>query len=228
MEMAVSKTTVPALVCRELPPYVADGPETVRAAFQHADCSMLQQAWLAAPETDFAPATVRVGWRGNSLRVFAELDDRDIFTRATAHNQRMWELGDVLEIFLQPADSPAYVELHVTPNNHRLQLRFPDVATLRRAQAADSFDDLILSDGVFDSTTWLQPDQRQWQVHAEIPAVLVCGADKLPGEKPWRFSFSRYDYIGGRREPVISSTSPHARPDFHRLDEWGNLFFMGS
>jgi hypothetical protein len=42
----------------------------------------------------------------------------------------------------------------------------------------------------------------------------------------WRFSFSRYDYIRGRREPMISSTSPHARPGFHRREEWGTLIFV--
>jgi hypothetical protein len=185
------------------------------------------QAWLTQPERDFKSAIVRVGRAGNSLRVFAELEDADIFTRATSHNQRMWELGDVLEIFLHPASSPNYVELHVTPNNRRLQLSFPDTATLRRAQAENFFDHLILSDGVFHSHTWSQPEKGKWYVHAEIPAALVCGEDQLPVDGEWRFSFSRYDYTRGRQEPVISSTSPHAQPDFHRREEWGTLFFEG-
>jgi hypothetical protein len=71
----------------------------------------------------------------------------------------------------------------------------------------------------------MQPEQGQWHVYAEIPAILVCGAAKLPADKPWRFSFSRYDYTQGRPEPVISSSSPHAQPDFHRREEWGTLSF---
>jgi hypothetical protein len=39
----------------------------------------------------------------------------------------------------------------------------------------------------------------------------------------WRFSFSRYDYTRGRVAPVISSTSPHAKADFHHQQEWGIL-----
>jgi hypothetical protein len=42
----------------------------------------------------------------------------------------------------------------------------------------------------------------------------------------WRFSFSRYDYIRGRQEPILSSTSPHAWPDFHQREEWGTLIFV--
>ncbi|HEX4349031.1 MAG TPA: hypothetical protein VH251_01525 [Verrucomicrobiae bacterium] len=226
METVVSKT-LPSLVCRELPEYATDKLDAVRAAFQRADSCVLWQAWLEKLESDFRPATVRAGWRGNSLRVFAELEDADIFTSATAHNQRMWELGDVLEIFLHPAGSSDYVELHVTPNNQRLQLSFPDAATMRRAQAENFFDDLILSDGVFHSHAWTQPEKGKWYVHAEIPAALVCGDNWLPAEGEWRFSFSRYDYTHGRQDPVISSTSPHARPDFHRREEWGTLFFKG-
>jgi hypothetical protein len=217
--------TLPSLICRELRAYAPDRLAAVRAAFQHADSCGLQQAWRAELEPDFAPATVRVGWHGHSLRVFAELDDADIVSRATAPNQRMWELGDVLEIFLQPADSPGYVELHVTPNNLRLQLRFPDTATLRRAQAKNFFEDLMLPDGVFESHTWIGPEKGKWFVHAEIPATLVGGTHGLQAEWPWRFSFSRYDGTRGRTEPVISSSSPHAQPDFHRREEWGTLFF---
>jgi hypothetical protein len=224
MGNVVSKE-IPTLECRELSAYATDDLDSVRAAFQQADGCVLRQAWLAEPEKDFTPATVRVGWYENSLRVFAEMEDMNIFTRATSHNQRMWELGSVLEIFLQPAGSPSYVELHVTPNNQRLQLRFPDAATVRRPQAANFLDRLMLPDGVFHSQTWTHPEMNKWCVHADIPALLVCGALKLTAEKTWRFSFSRYAYPRGRQEPVISSSSPHAQPDFHRGEEWGTLSF---
>jgi hypothetical protein len=216
---------LPSLACRRLPEYSADKLDSVQAAFRHADSCALGQGWLAKPDKDFAPATVRVGWLGHSLRVYAELDDADIFSRATAHNQRMWELGDVLEIFLHPEGSASYVEVHVTPNNFRLQLKFPDTATLRRAQAANHFDDLLLGEGVFHSHTWTDAKHGKWFVHAEIPAGLVAGAEAFPPKTSWRFSFSRYDGTRGRQEPVISSSSPHAKPDFHRRDEFGTLSF---
>lgn len=233
-------TTLPQLHCRQLPAFDTDSLDAVRAAFVSAAGCAMRQAWLAKPEPDFTPAVVRAGWRANSLLVFAELEDADIFTRATAHNQRMWELGDVLEIFLSPEKSASYVEFHVTPNNLRLQLRFPDTATLRRAQTENRFDHLMLSDGVFYSRTWAQPENQKWFAFAEISANAVCGAvgvqaSVCPPDTPkrefqlagmkWRFSFSRYDYVRGRGEPMISSTSPHAQPDFHRREEWGTLIF---
>ncbi len=225
MQTAVPQTP-PRLECRELPAFAADSLEQVRAAFARADGCVLGQAWRAAPEPDFTPATVHVGWRGDALLILAELKDADIFTRATALNQRMWELGDTFEIFLQPAAAPGYVEFHVTPNNQRLQVAFANAAAYERVQASGLFEELFVSDEMFHAQTWCQPEKQTWWVYTEIPAVSVCGVTgPLPGSE-WRFSFSRYDYIRGRSEPILSSSSPHAVAGYHRRQEWGTLHFV--
>ena len=68
--------------CLPLPAFDAGDFHAVRAAFRGAMPIPLTQAWLDQPEPDFAPGTVRTGWREDSLLVFAELVDDDIFTRA--------------------------------------------------------------------------------------------------------------------------------------------------
>jgi hypothetical protein len=220
----ITPMTLSHLECRPLPALTTDNLEAVRAAFQGMNGPALRQPWLAKPEKDFTPGIVRVGWHDNSLLVFAELEDADIFTQATADNQRMWELGDTFEMFLQPADSPGYAEFHVTPNNLHLQLRFPDSQAMRRAQAVNLFDEFLLRGTIFHSRTWVET--RKWFIYAEIPAPAVCGVDQPLAGTQWRFSFSRYDYIRGRREPIISSSSSHAVADFHRREEWGTLHFV--
>ncbi len=217
---------LPKLICREVPAFDANDLNALNAAFALADPITMRQAWQPVPDPDFTPAIVRTGWRGNSLLVFAELEDSGIFTRATEHNQRMWELGDVLEIFLSAENSASYVEFHVTPNNLRLQLRFPDSIAQRRAQAGDCFDDLLLADGVFASQVTVQAEKKRWFVLAEIPGAVVYGAEQPLAGKNWRFSFSRYDYVRGRKDPIYSSTSPHTKLDYHRREEWGNLSFV--
>lgn len=211
--------------CSRLPAFASGDLEAVRVAFAGATPCVLRQAWLAALEPDFAPAQVRAGWRENSLLVFAEITDLDIFTGVTGLNQRAWELGDTFEIFLRPENQAAYVEFHVTPNNQRLQLRFADAAVLERVRQTGSIEPALVSGEVFQSRTWVRPAERLWCVLAEIPAEAV-GARIEPGAaNAWRFSFSRYDYTRGRKEPVISSTSPHAEANFHRQQEWGRLIF---
>lgn len=155
------------------------------------------------------------------------MTDLDIRTEATGPNQRLWELGDVFEIFLQPEGGRGYLELHVAPNNCRLQLRFADVASEDYAYTRHSGDlsRVLLPDGVFDSWTWVDPPANLWAALASIPSSLV---DREPGPvsgRVWRYSFSRYDYTHGEAEPVISSTSKHTVADFHRREEWGWLRF---
>jgi len=216
-----------------LQPPLAIGPELrafnpdilaeVRLAFEPATPVASQQGWLAKPEPDFAPMTVRCGWQPGELFVFAELTDADIFTRATAHHQRLWELGDTFEIFLRLAGQESYLELQVAPNNRRLQLRYPDPAAVERARALGSAKEFVIREKIFRSHTWLRSREAKWFVLAQIAARLVCGKTRLWTGLEWRFSFSRYDYTHGRMAPVISSTSPHVQADFHRQPEWGIL-----
>src|SRR5258706_5882095 len=98
------------LSCEALPAFDASGPASVQRAFREATPVRLHQAWCARPVAGFAPAVVRTGWRDRALLVLAELTDADIFNRATKLNERAWELGDVLEIFLRPFDRDGYVE----------------------------------------------------------------------------------------------------------------------
>ncbi len=214
----------PQILCEPLDAFDGTSLENVRRAFQSVTPCLLQQAWLHEDQAEFSPATVRTGWRENSLFVFAELADRDIFNGATELNQRTWELGDVFEIFLGPAESASYIEFHVTPGNQRLQLRYADGHSAARARKTGDLGEFLVPGEAFYSTTWIESHTRQWNVLAEIPASAVCGSNSI-GDTPWRFSFGRYDYTRGGMEPRISSTSPHAEPDFHRRHEWGVLTF---
>ena len=213
----------PRAIGPELRGFNADDLAAVRLAFEPATPVSSQQGWLAKPEPDFAPMTVRCGWRPDELLVFAELTDADIFTRATAHNQRLWELGDAFEIFLRLAGRESYVELQVAPNNRRLQLRYPNPAAVDRARALGAVKDFILPPNTFRSRTWLRVKEAEWFVLAQIPASAVGRKSPLRPRLECRFSFSRYDYTRGRKAPVISSTSPHQQVDFHRQQEWGVL-----
>jgi len=215
----------PHIDCLPLAQFAGGDVHTMRAAFQGATPIPLRQSWRTAHEDDFSPGLVRTGWRNDSLLVFAELSDADIFTKAQQHNDRFWELGDTFEIFLQPSTEQPYVELHVTPNNLRLQLRFAAPPSLAAGPGADPFETALIHADMFASRTWVDHHANEWCIFAEVPAGLVAGASAPLAGSHWRFSFSRYDYTRGREQPVISSSSPHARPAFHCPHEWGTLAF---
>ncbi len=215
----------PQLECRPVAAFEQGDLASVREAMNGAASCDLGQSWLAEPERDFVPGTVRVGRRHNVLVMLAELTDRDIFSAATGPNQRLWELGDVFEVFLRPETQRAYVELQIAPNNQRLQLRYADENALKRARETKSLDGALVGRELFQSNVWAQTPEQKWWVLAMIPADSACEQPGGLAGSEWRFSFGRYDYTRGRREPVISSSSAHTRVDFHRQEEWGILRF---
>lgn len=208
--------------CRRVPVDVDTSPlSAFRDAFADAEPLFLKQAWRESPEPSFRPATVRVCWQDDRLLVLAELDDVDITTAATSHGQRFWELGDTFEIFLAADGVGQYIECHVTPLNQRLQLRFPLDGPA--ALGPDPFVNALVPGDNFESRVWIAEDKAAWTVVAAIPSALAgVSAASLAGSV-WRYSFSRYDATRDSRAPVISSTSPHAVPSFHRRQEWGTL-----
>ena len=204
---------MPLLRCQILPSFDFKNRESILAAFAGISPIGMGQAWLATPEAEFLSAEVRFGRLGNSLIVSATMPDLDIFTKATDANQRTWELGDVFEMFLKPEGEDFYRELHITPANTRTQLAF----------AAEGAPGEFLPDGIFASHVWIE--SGHWQVLAVIPAAVVTGREEIsPGER-WHFSFCRYDAFQDGREPILSSTSPHPVPKFHRPAEWGVMVF---
>lgn len=215
----------PLYKCHKLPSFAANSLDSVRSAFRHVTPISAQQAWRKKLQPNFAPMFIRVGWRDSALLLLAELTDTDIFTHATEDNQRLWELGDVFEIFLRPRTQKSYVELQVAPSNKRLQLRYPDAEALAQARKLGSSDRFVIHRKAFLSSTWVRADDQKWFVYAKIPVKTVCEKAKLLPGVEWLFSFSRYDYTRNSLAPVISSASLHTKADFHRQTEWGVMRF---
>jgi hypothetical protein len=217
----------PSLECRLLPAYDAADLASVTRAFGRAPAAELRQAWLPQPQAELQPGRVRVGRSADALLVLAELTDHDIHNRSTKLNDETFLLGDAFEMFLRPERQPAYVEFHVTPDNVKLQLRFPDESAIfGPPEKRKHFSSYMIGHEVFTSRVWVEPAQKRWTVLASIPAAAVYTQPVPLAGEAWRFSFSRYDYTRGAQQPVLSSTSPHAQCGFHRQPEWGTLRFM--
>ncbi len=123
------------LLISELPAFAPDQETSVLAAFADVPALAFAQHWQQTPEAGLKPGTVKVGRRESRLWALAEMEDDDIFNLAEEHNQPTWELGDVFEVFAQQQGGSAYVEAHVTPENRRLHLRFPDEKAIQQIPA---------------------------------------------------------------------------------------------
>ena len=181
---------------------------------------MMGQAWRDDVQEGFRPAAVRLGWKPDGLWVLADLADDHMTSASTSHNQDMWTLGDVFEVFIARRDSPSYLELHVTPHNHRLHLRWTVEGFADIRAKVKTVADFHADPEAFQAWVRTAPGGKGWQVLMRIPAsILPDGAAFRAGDK-LDISFSRYDAGAEGTPKILSSTSPHTKLDYHRRSEW--------
>lgn len=179
----------------------------------------LRQSWRDAVEDRFRPGWARVRWDSEQLHVEAFLEGEGARNTATRLNERTWELGDVCEVFVHAIGAPFYVEIHVTPENQRLQVRLPWYGDRIGPPAGLPIESFMVHD-----PSWVQTSVGNhadgWIVHAVLPAnVVLPEPGKLRPDAVFRLAVCRYDYRGDT-DPVLSSTALLSTPRFHRWMEW--------
>lgn len=167
----------------------------------------------------FNPGWARMTWEPAALVVDFCFVATAACNAARRLNERTHLLGDVGEIFLQRAESDRYLEVHVTPENQRLQLewnseRFEAVRTKRAA-----LEDFAIAD-----PNWVQTctavASTGWSASVRIPAaVLLDGGEVFLVGARFLAAVCRYDYGGGDR-PVLSSTANFGGQPFHTRSAW--------
>ncbi len=215
----MSHSQAPSIVCPRVDPVWWDAP---------ADCAgwpslQMKQAWREAPDAAFAPATVQVAWDGARLLVRAALVDRDIFNPEQRFNAPAFLVGDAFELFIRPADQDAYCEFHVTPHNQLFQLRIPSAEQLAACRGAGIQEAWKISAWRIESAAFIDASEARWTVAARLPLERICEQSRPRTGSEFLVSFSRYDYTRGQAQPVHSSTSAHAKLDFHRQQEWRRI-----
>ncbi len=222
-------TTVerPLITATKLATANLDDWRTVTEALRDTPALETQQGWLTTPQDGFAPTRVRTGWTNAGLVVWGELDDADIFNPVTTFNEPTFRHGDAFEIFLRPGNQEVYFEFHISPENQLFQLRIPSANhfAMQRLRGGVNIEALKIKQPVIHSRVKVDRAAGRWSVLALVPFQVVIESKLPPPAGPWLASFSRYDYTRGRHKPIVSSTSPHVRADFHRQQEWGELRF---
>ncbi len=181
---------------------------------------VLGQGWRSEPESGLQRGTVSLGWDRCALWVVAELPDAAVFSHSEADNQKLWELGDVCEIFLQRRRQVEYLELHVSPNGHQAHWRWTEERFAKVREGHLPLAECLADARAFTAEVRDLTGEAGWGVRVRIPAgVFAPGLFWQPGEELW-VSCSRYDADAQGRNAILSSTSPHRKPSFHRRDEW--------
>lgn len=162
----------------------------------------------------------RVQWREDFLQYDVVLAGGRASNQARVLNERTWQLGDVCEVFVQLSGRSEYLEIHVTPENQRLQLLFPHGAIERVRAGQGRLDEYFIN-----YPSWVESRSRVeadfWSVQVRIP-VLRFHLSQLGPEQTFQTAVCRYDCTLGAT-PVLSSTAAFTEASFHRHREWTDL-----
>ncbi len=177
----------------------------------------LGQPWAEAVQARFRPAIVHLAWTLGALLVEADLTDDEVYSSSCNDNDRLWEMGDVFEIFTMIEGRRDYEEFHLAPNNCRMHLRLPGVGGRPSPESKPlAFEEMLVSPIGFAGEA--RRTSLGWRVEASIPAEALRLPAFVEGQR-LRVSFCRYD-ASSVGEPVLSTTSPHPVMAFHRPEEW--------
>ncbi len=173
-----------------------------------------RQAWLPTPDPLLNPTSVRLERKGDTLFLEARLTDPDIHDPNAKFNDEAYQSGDVFELFIKGEGDEHYHEIHLTPGNVLLQLRFNTNATRPFDVEAAKLPEPIL-------TTSAERFDGGWIARFELPLGNISEQRPLPTR--WKVGCGRYDYQVGRAEPILSNTAPLTILDFHRHGEWDEV-----
>ncbi|HVJ80756.1 MAG TPA: PQQ-dependent sugar dehydrogenase [Planctomycetia bacterium] len=210
-----------------------DHPVTVdgsldEVAWRHAaPIDAFRGAWLA-PMVQPTKTVAKLLWDRENLYFAATMEDADLVAEIREHDGMCWH-DDVFELFFRPDSSkPGYFEFQVTPANVTMDLFLPDQKSggYERLKAADKFRwrTAVRAEG----TVAKRGDRdRGWTVEGCIPWTdfFAAGGRPRPGDV-WRTALCRFDRTYGK-DPVATSCSPLSKLNFHRLEEYAGLRFVG-
>ena len=184
----------------------------------------LRRWWEGPDAMPNEAAVAYVGADDAGLSFYVCAQDSDVFSHATADNQRMWTLGDVIEFFIKPGrDRTDYWEIHVTPNDYIMDLSIPDREAFTSGEV--SFDEALAPSSDTVKRVEVFADQSKWAVEVNIPWAAFAVPGVPAAGTVWQFAVCRYNCNGGLENPEHSSTAPLAEPGFHRHEEFCDLVF---
>lgn len=197
-------------------------------AFAPSPRIALAQHWQDSIDPGFQPASIRFGWTPDALYVFAEISDTSIHNPIRENHVPSFLVGDVFELFITHTHNEGYHEIHVTPQNHVLQLEFPDAETADNLDHSlslqEKIDPFLVDDTTIWTRTFIDEDVDKWYVVMRVPAPWLGGekGQLIPGQE-FRFLGARYDHAHAPDTIVLSATAYLTKLRFHCLHEWATL-----
>lgn len=171
--------------------------------------------------------TVRLAWDNHYLYVAVNFEDSDIVAEGERDQLKHYEFGDLLELFLHPADQTWYWELYATPGGYKSSYWFPGRGRVGLPSGYDYDCGLKVAANCASGTLndWRDRD-TYWTAEMAMPVNdLKSFGDSFGVETDWRILIARYDYsrYNNSKGPEYSSSPTLSQTNFHLHEDYAIL-----
>lgn len=212
----------PSIACPQISGTVSDFGVAHPDKYSACESLPFKQFWNGPDGLPSEAATAYVGATEQGLSFYVYLEDSDIFSTATADDQKMWTLGDVAEFFVKPGAARSdYWELHITPNDFIMDIYIPDRAQFMKGNI--TWDQVVTPNS--QTVKRVAVKEGKWAVEVCVPWHAFGLDAPPPSGTVWQFAVCRYNYNGDLENPEHSSTAHLTKLSFHRYEEYTDLVF---
>lgn len=175
-----------------------------------------------------AGTTAYLAWDDEAIYYAGVMTDRELKSFGAHRNDSLWD-GDVFELFLKPStERPEYYEFQANPKELVFEVVMPDRGKITgdfQKQPVLGNKAVVKMVGSLDKPGDLD---TSWTVEGRIPwtAFSATGGKPKP-EAIWSFAICRYDHGPEGTEPVLMSSAPLTKMNFHHYEDYGKLRFVG-
>ena len=201
------------------------------------DGKLDEPAWTKAKALTFKPiprslctenGRVKILWNNKYVYVGAVLCDSDIVQLSKQDWRHYYRTGDLIEIFLKPAEKRYYWELHATPNSLKNSLFYFSGGRAGLYDRSKYKIKEMLVAATCDGTLNNEKDyDKKWVIEIAIPEkALERQGDKIIPGKVWSFLIGRYNYSIHLDRKELTRTGTPRSNNFHHYKSWDRLKFI--
>ncbi len=165
--------------------------------------------------------SVHLAWDDDYLYVGIDFVDSDIVAEGADDQMHHYQLGDVAEVFLKPADKSWYWELYVTPHSKKTSFFFPSHGRLGLPSCFEYKCELKVAAQVKGSLNDWQDKDPGWTAEMAVPVKdLTARGEKFGPDADWCILIGRYNYSRYLENKELSMCPSLSTTNFHLLQEY--------